>query len=185
MEKYNYLEAVMEDVLEYIKEEISFEDFEDRDDLEERLNDVLWTDDSVTGNASGSYYCNAWKAADALAHNWDLLKEAWEEFGCSENPIEKGEEWCDVTIRCYLLPTAISEVLDELDGLDNLPELYELNEEAENLVAEYNDECIGIADWERKERWRDSYRESYRDLHKKMDLLRNTLTESLEKMQNN
>lgn len=185
MEKYNYLEAVKEDVLNYIKEEISFEDFEDRDELEERLNDVLWTDDSVTGNASGSYYCNAWKAADALNHNWDLLKEALENFGDDSNPIEKGEEWCDVMIRCYLLSNAIAEVLDEINGLDNLPELYELREEAENLVAEYDDECIGIADWERKERWRDSYRESYRDLQKKMDLLRNTLTESLEKMQNN
>ena len=120
MEKYNYLEAVKEDVLNYIKENVSFEDFEDRDELEEHLNDVLWTEDSVTGNASGSYYCNAWKAADALAHNWDLLEEAWEEFGGDVNPIEKGEEWCDVTIRCYLLPDAISEVLDEIDGLEEM-----------------------------------------------------------------
>ncbi len=115
MEKYNYLEAIKEDVLNYIKEEVSFEDFEDRDELEEHLNDVLWAEDSVTGNASGSYYCNTWRAADALNHNWDILGEALEEFGCSDvNPIEKGEEWCDVTIRCYLLGTAISEVLDEI-----------------------------------------------------------------------
>ena len=117
MNEYNYLEAVKEDVLNYIKENVSFEDFEDRDELEEHLNDVLWTEDSVTGNASGSYYCNAWKAADALAHNWDILKEALENFGDDSNPIEEGEEWCDVTIRCYLLPDAISEVLDEIDGL--------------------------------------------------------------------
>lgn len=185
MEKYNYLEAVKEDVLNYIEENISFEDFEDRDELEEHLNDVLWTEDSATGNVSGSYYCNTWRAADALAHNWDILQEALENFGDDSNPIEKGEEWCDVIIRCYLLPNAIAEVLDEIDGLDNLPELYELREEAENLVAEYDDECIGIADWERKERWRDSYRESYHDLQEKMDLLKNTLAESLEKMQNN
>ena len=185
MQEYNYLEAVKEDVLNYIKENVSFEDFEDRDELEDFLNATLWKKDSVTGYPSGSYYCCTWKAAEALAHNWDLLKEALENFSDDINPIEKGEEWCDVTIRCYLLPNAISEVLDELDGLDNLPELYELNEEAENLVAEYNDEWIGIADWKRKERWRDSYREAYRDLQKKMDLLRNTLTESLEKMQNN
>ena len=120
MEKYNYLEAVKEDVLNYIKEEVSFEDFEDRDELEEHLNDVLWTEDSVTGNVSGSYYCNAWKAADALAHNWDILQEALENFGDDSNPIEKGEEWCDVTIRCYLLPDAISEVLDEIDDLEEM-----------------------------------------------------------------
>ena len=120
MEKYNYLGAVKEDVLNYIEENISFEDFEDRDELEEHLNDVLWTEDSVTGNASGSYYCNTWRSAEALNHNWDLLEEALEEFGFDVNPIEKGEEWCDVTIRCYLLPTAISEVLDEIDGLEEM-----------------------------------------------------------------
>ena len=115
MEKYNYLEAVKEDVLNYIEEEICFNDFESREELEEHLNDVLWTEDSVTGNASGSYYCNAWKAAEALNHNWDLLQEALENFGDDSNPIKKGEEWCDVTIRCYLLSTAIAEVLDDLD----------------------------------------------------------------------
>ena len=120
MEKYNYLEAVKEDVLNYIEENISFEDFEDRDELEEHLNDVLWMEDSVTGNVSGSYYCNAWKAADALAHNWDILQEALENFGDDSNPIEEGEEWCDVTIRCYLLPGAISEVLDEIDDLEEM-----------------------------------------------------------------
>ena len=120
MKEYNYLEAVKEDVLNYIKENVSFEDFEDRDELEEHLNDVRWTEDSVTGNASGSYYCNTWKSAEALAHNWGLLEEALEEFGFDVNPIEKGEEWCDVTIRCYLLPDAISEVLDEIDGLEEM-----------------------------------------------------------------
>ena len=120
MEKYNYLEAVKEDVLNYIEDEVSFEDFEDREELEDFLNDTLWTEDSVTGNASGSYYCNTWKAADALAHNWDILQEALENFGDDSNPIEKGEKWCDVTIRCYLLPGAISEVLDEIDDLEEM-----------------------------------------------------------------
>lgn len=115
MEEYNYLEAVKEDVLNYIKENVSFEDFEDRDELEDFLNDTLWTKDSVTGYASGSYYCNSWKAADALAHNWDVLKEALENFGDDSNPIEEGEEWCDVTIRRYLLPRAISNVLDTIE----------------------------------------------------------------------
>ena len=120
MENYKYLEAVKEDVLNYIEEEICFNDFEDREELEEHLNKVLWAEDSVTGNASGSYYCNTWRSADALAHNWDILQEALENFGDDSNPIEKGEEWCDVIIRCYLLPTAIAEVLDEIDGLEEM-----------------------------------------------------------------
>ena len=55
MENYNYLEAVKEDVLNYIEEEICFNDFEDREELEEHLNKVLWAEDSVTGNAIGIY----------------------------------------------------------------------------------------------------------------------------------
>ena len=119
MEKYNYLKSMVADVIDYIRENYTAEEIkermEDRDAWEEELCDDLWTADSVTGNASGSYYCNTYRAAEALAHNWDLLREAMLEFGCNDcNPIERGEEWCDVTIRCYLLGQAISEALDEL-----------------------------------------------------------------------
>lgn len=113
MTKYNYMEAVKEDVKNYIDSEINFEDF---DSLEEKLNDELWTEDSVTGNASGSYYCNSYKAEESITHNWGLLEEALDEFGENDiNVIKKGAEWADVTIRCYLLGSAISEVLDELE----------------------------------------------------------------------
>ena len=117
---YNYLENVKEDVKEaifnyYTKEEIK-ENLEDRKQFEQKLYDDLWCDDSVTGNSSGSYYYNAYKAEESLNGNWDLLREALYMFGCEDvNPIEKGEEWCDVTIRCYLLSQAISEALDELE----------------------------------------------------------------------
>lgn len=112
---YNYLENIIEDVKEAIRNDYTTTDFADRDELEERLNNDLWIDDSVTGNASGSYYCNAYRAEEALCHNWDLLEEALAEFCCEENPIEKGAEWCDVTIRCYLLGQAIAEALDDME----------------------------------------------------------------------
>lgn len=76
MTKYNYLEAVKEDVKNYIDSEINFTDFDSLEELEEKLNDELWTEDSVTGNASGSYYCNSYKAEESIAHNWDLLQES-------------------------------------------------------------------------------------------------------------
>ena len=85
-----------------------------REGLEERLNDDLFIEDSVTGNGSGSYYCNTWKAEEALSHNWDLLVEALEAFGQDGTDVLKqGAEWCDVTIRCYLLGQAIAAVLDD------------------------------------------------------------------------
>lgn len=114
-ERYNYLESIKEDVTEYIKNEINLKDFTDREELEEKLNDELWVNDSVTGNASGSYYCNSWKAEEAICHNLDLLGEAMREFGCEADLLEKGAEWADVTIRCCLLGQAIGEVLDDME----------------------------------------------------------------------
>lgn len=128
-ETYNYLEAVAEDVREYINNEIDLTEWRgDRDGLEEKLNDDLWTVDSVTGNASGSYYCNAWRAEEAIAHNWDLLAEALTEFGQDRTDVLKqGAEAMDVTIRCYLLGQAIAEALDDLE--EELEELEETEEE--------------------------------------------------------
>lgn len=114
---YDYREAMTEDVKEWIKENIDLTEWtEDREGLEQQLNDDLWTEDSITGNASGSYYCNSYEAEESIAHNWDLLNEALDEFGQNDiNVIKKGAEWADVTIRCYLLWSVISEVLDELE----------------------------------------------------------------------
>lgn len=116
MENYDYREAVREDVLTYIRDEVNLEEWRGNPEgLEEWLNDHLWTEDSVTGNASGSYYCNAWKAEEALCHNWDLLAEALDEFGGDTDILRKGAEALDVTIRCYLLGQAIAEALEELE----------------------------------------------------------------------
>ena len=124
MERYDYRKAMKEDIYDYIREGIDLDDWRGkRCELEEALNDQLWITDSVTGNASGSYFFSAWKAEEAITHNWDLLEEAMETFGDECNPIERGAEWCDVTIRCYLLGECIGLVLnefsDELEPTDD------------------------------------------------------------------
>lgn len=126
---YDYREVVKDDVLEYINNEINFEDFDTLEDLEGYLNDELLTVDSVTGNASGSYTFSTYEAEENLAHNWDLLAEALEEFGNEENPISKGAEWCDVTIRCYLLCECIAAALEEIE--DDFNEAHEDEEDEE------------------------------------------------------
>lgn len=115
MEAYNYLEAVKEDVKNYIEENGIKVTSENRDELEEQLNDDLFCNDSVTGNGSGSYTFNTWRAEENLCHNWDLLAEAIDAFCGDVNILKQGVEACDVTIRCYLLNQAIREVLDELE----------------------------------------------------------------------
>ena len=114
-ERYDYLEQVTSGAKEAILENMEYWDFTDRDELERVAYDEFLTDDSVTGNASGSYYCNAWKAEEALYHNWDLLADAIEEFDGDTDILRQGAEACDVTIRCYLLGQAISNALDELE----------------------------------------------------------------------
>jgi hypothetical protein len=119
MERYNYLEAMKEDIKEYIRDNYTAEEIaerlEDRGEWETELNDDLWMVDSVTGNASGSYTFSTYKAEEYIAHNLDLLAEALREFGDSTDYLEKGAEACDVTIRCYLLYDAISEALNDIE----------------------------------------------------------------------
>lgn len=118
---YNYLESIKEDVMEYVRNEMNVYDYDDRDELEQTLNDDLFTNDSVTGNASGSYTFNREQAKEYVTDNMDECIEALKEFCVdSETIAEKllSEDWeyFDVTIRCYLLGQAISEVLDELEN---------------------------------------------------------------------
>lgn len=114
MEQYDYYEVVKSDVLDYIRLNISIDDYEDRDSLEEFLNNTLWAEDCVTGNGSGSYTFNTYRAEEYLCHNLDLLQEAVENFGYSTDVLKDGAEACDVTIRCYILGQCISEALDEI-----------------------------------------------------------------------
>lgn len=114
MEKYDYLSAVESDVREYIENNVDFHDYSDLDEMKEDLNEKLFVEDSVTGNASGSYTFNAWKAEEYLCHNLDLLAEANEEFGGSSDILSDGAETCDVTIRCYLLGQAIENVAPDM-----------------------------------------------------------------------
>lgn len=112
---YNYYDEVLQAVKEEVKDYYTPELLEpvDLEDYAEKLNDALWIDDSVTGNASGSFFCNSYKAEEALAGNWGLAAEALECFGDDVNPFEKGAEWVDVTIRCYLLNGCISDYIEE------------------------------------------------------------------------
>ena len=114
MEKYDYLQAITDDVKTYIEENNINVTDDNRDDVAEQLHNSLWVDDTVTGNASGSYTFCRWTAEENLCHNLDLLGEACEEFGCT--PEYDNPEACDVTIRCYLLDAAISTALDDVQG---------------------------------------------------------------------
>lgn len=116
---YDYRENVKNDCIDAIREWLEHhkDDVEgmSRDDLREKLYDALFIDDSVTGNASGSYTFSRYEAEQNVAGNWDLLGEAMHEFCCECDAIEKGAEWADVTIRCYLLGECLDEAMEEIN----------------------------------------------------------------------
>ena len=117
---YNYLKAMKSDIKNYIENEINTSNYSDREELESDLNEILWNEDSITGNASGSYTFNGAEAAEYVNDNIDLLSEACAEFDVDsatvgEKFLDEDWEYLDVTIRCYLLSQAISEALDEIE----------------------------------------------------------------------
>lgn len=120
--RYDYESAVREDVEQAIFDRYTADELvamlreDGRDRVEENFNDELWTDDAVTGNASGSYTFNTYAAEENLCHNMDLLAAVCDEFGGGVgDAIRRGAEYCDVTIRCYMLSGAISEFLNEFE----------------------------------------------------------------------
>lgn len=124
MTRYDYYEEVKNDVINYINENMEYikekVDISDRDQLESWLSDELFVDDSVTGNASGSYTFNRAEAKEYVLDNMDLLSDAIDNF--SEDMAKIGymflaEDWetFDVFIRLYVLDTCISDAIDEID----------------------------------------------------------------------
>jgi hypothetical protein len=118
--KYDYLEAMTNDVMEFIKNEVNLQDYDNEDDFIEYLNDTLWTDDSVTGNGSGSYTFNRYKAKEYVVDNMELVAEMADEFGVDNKTLGekfRDEDWeyFDVSIRCYLLYQAITEAIEKMN----------------------------------------------------------------------
>lgn len=115
MKYYDYVEALRNDIRQYIDDNDWRYDFtEGREYIESELYDDMFVADSVTGNGSGSYTFNSDEAFENLRGNLDLLAEANEMFGGGVDILKSGAEACDVTIRCYLLSSALYDVLNEI-----------------------------------------------------------------------
>lgn len=138
---YDYYEATKENVIEYIRDNITSTDYSDRDELSEYLNDELWINDSVTGNASGSYTFNSYRAKEYVTDNMDLVAEMCSEFGVTDDEagrhfLNEDWEWFDVSIRCYVLGSSIEAALDEIeDELTFQYDVIEDEDEDETLTA--------------------------------------------------
>lgn len=146
---YDYEEAVRSDIKDYILENYDrndLSDFDDEDDFKDCLFDILVNEDAITGNASGSYYCNRYKAQEALNGNIDLLRDACGELNLSneevgEHFLDEDFEYFDCIVRYYIV-TCTNVIEDVVD---------ELLEENNDFIIEWNeahrDEEKGLDDW--------------------------------------
>lgn len=111
-----YFDEVKNDIETYIEDndinlsEVNFDD----------LQDDLWMTDSVTGNASGSYTFNRWKAEENVKDNLDEVVEILNDFGYEAeflgNCIIDGDwEKLDVIARCWYVSVALAEVYMDND----------------------------------------------------------------------
>ena len=150
MNNYNYYEAVkgaVYDALEYDFDDLfsglTAEDVKtDPYEVAGRIADDLFNSDSVTGNASGSFYCNRYLAQEAVINNIPLLREAVEAWSLENEVVdyflEENWEAMDVTIRCYVLHEVACEVMEEIrDAIEGIEdeEMVQAYTIAERLAA--------------------------------------------------
>lgn len=137
MEKYDYEKAIINDIINYIKDNyVELDWTTSDDDIVDYLNDILWNEDCITGNGT-QYYDTENKCSEYLCQNSDILYEAAQEFCIDDNInmlISQFEnktlaQYFDSTIRCYLLNSCIYQAIQELK-----------KEEYENFFREPNRE---------------------------------------------
>ena len=119
---YSYKDQIREDVKDWIENNEEQIDGLDRSEAYEFIYESCWVDDSVTGNASGSYTFSRWKARQNFFNdedsdeyiyqmNQDGFMSAEEVGHCIET---SNWERLDVCIRCWLLSDAVSDALDDM-----------------------------------------------------------------------
>ena len=111
---YNYHIAVKDDIREYIKE--NYDSVTEK--MRAEMFDTILGEDSVTGNASGSYTMNRAIAKEYVIENIDLLNRAVDEYGFDKKDIGEqflSEQWeqLDVLIRLYLVGEYFDDIFSE------------------------------------------------------------------------
>ena len=136
---YDYINSMVEDINQIWLDgdqyrHGSWSDCDTFDQLIDQMYDDLFIDDSVTGNASGSYTFNSYEARECVYGNEDLFEDAAAEFGLNAETIARhifDYEWIDVTIRCSLLSQALREWEDRYDIESQFNEMIAQRDEEE------------------------------------------------------
>lgn len=124
----DYRTEVREAIEQYLEDNeqfINMADFDTPEDFAEWLNDTLWIEDSVTGNASGSYTFNSYEAKEKVFADMETVTEALKEFCCGRSEevadafLNERWEFLDVTARCYVLGECIADYISDNEDAIN------------------------------------------------------------------
>lgn len=117
---YNYESEVRDSIWEYLHENYDSADLSDLSP-EYLMNDIDVNSDSITGIASGSYFCNAWKAEECvLSVMWeldDLVQDGYitdEQLGYELRKEMFEDIDCLIRLRyaTMLMPIVVTEYLE-------------------------------------------------------------------------
>ncbi|MGE9909948.1 hypothetical protein [Limosilactobacillus reuteri] len=110
---YNYQLEMVDELEDMLKDSDVDFNGKNRGESYEELQDLSF-DRDLTGNRTGSYWCNELKAERALLGNFDLVQDALDDFGMEsvDSPDLISGEHLDILVREHLLPAVIDEVLD-------------------------------------------------------------------------
>lgn len=121
MEEFNYEADVLDSVYDWLKnnEDEWVNEGDTLEDIREYLEDELFNEDSVTGNASGSFTFDSNKAKANVFADIDSVRNAFMDYDerarFADLFFDEDWETIDVITRCYVLSDAISDALDESD----------------------------------------------------------------------
>ena len=111
---------------------------------EDEIQEALMDSDSITGNMTGSYFCNSGKAKDCVMSDFATVAWAYEELSDGERFLHdaKNEAWetMDVIARCAIVPDACYDVLEErAQAYEDYSDEYEPDEDEEDEEDEDNE----------------------------------------------
>ena len=128
----DYRQEVKADIKQWLDDngwtnEYILNEFETWQELFNELLDKFYLEDSITGNASGSYTFNTYKALENIINDRMTVAEAMDFYSdttSAQELLETEAEKIDVMTRCYVLEDELENALVELGIFD----LYEEKE---------------------------------------------------------
>lgn len=119
MKEYDYHEAMIADIKEYLSDNnIEITD-SNKEELEEELYDELWDEESITGNGPFGYASEEECKTFIMNVSTPIIADILREYDVSYNTLlnalqeENIYRFLDSHIRCYYLGECLSQVLYE------------------------------------------------------------------------